>query len=295
MSHAKMPLRRGWHISAALNHRHLPLDHVPMSISSSPPGSSTSFDLVSDDTMSVRRLSPLPHPQAPRYLYYRLYQNGGPLASYRMFGSDDDERGDRIGRLHIDDLSPPRNIRCLKRYIALLEGFSPAHVEEIFLTSDSSESEEDTVRLDLSPGAPGCIPDAPIHGIILDGAHRSPPARPLPRSLDSIASCRLSCTPTSPLIYKNILWNIDATGFAEPFTYREEYTSWSIRGSCDPPGWREARIKSASLDPPPVKISGDSFANFGGPLLKEDRILVDDRIAIHHEFDTGLSSNKPEP
>ncbi|KAF8309624.1 hypothetical protein DL93DRAFT_2158224 [Clavulina sp. PMI_390] len=240
-----------------------------MSVPSSPRPSSNPFDLVSGDIVSARMVSPsLPRQVSQYYLhefavYYCLYQDGGPLPSYRMLGATDDEETMHLGRLPIAGLPPPRDIRCLKRYIARLEGFSAEQVEAIFLHSESVESEEDTARLSLSAGSPGYDPEHPIHGIIVDGAHRSAPVQPtLIRPLTSsdaqpqLPPSRLP-TPTllNTVIHNNVLHYVDANGFAEPKV--EQGRAWIVCGASDLPGWSKAHIKSPTLAPIIFQNSND--------------------------------------
>ncbi|KAF8307851.1 hypothetical protein DL93DRAFT_2221905 [Clavulina sp. PMI_390] len=251
-----------------------------MSDSFSPPPRSASFDLVSDATESARTPSPSPPAQASQHMYYRLYQDGVPLASYQAFGPSSDDRGDRIGRLHIDDITPPRGIQSLKRYIARLEGFNIQGVANIFLSRDSVKGEEETTRLDFSTASPGSHPLIPVHAVILDGARRSLPQKLLLPVLHHTASPQLLSTHSSAMIYNDIFWDVNSNGYGEPALLSPLDNSWSICGSCEPPGWKRAHIKKRSLDPLLLQKNDLSRPTGYGVIGKSDALLVDDRSII---------------
>ncbi|KAF8309622.1 hypothetical protein DL93DRAFT_1705524 [Clavulina sp. PMI_390] len=252
-----------------------------MSAMSSPPPSSTSFAFVDGESVNTQSAAASPPPSTIResqYLYYRLYQDGGPLGSYRKFGPDDNERSELIGRLLVDDIPPPRTIRNLKRYIARLEGFIGPQVEDILLSSASREGEEDTTFLEFSTYAPGCDFTHPVHVIILDGARRTLPGR-LPPSISGYASSpsRLS-TSSRTIFHQGVFWNVDAYGFGEPRV--DPDCSWTIVGAANPPGWTNAHIKSPSLAPMVYRIAEDRAPDFYGGIDRSHSLLVDSRTTI---------------
>ncbi|KAF8314062.1 hypothetical protein DL93DRAFT_1107581 [Clavulina sp. PMI_390] len=179
-----------------------------------------------------------------QYLYYCLYQDGSRLRTIHSYGSIEEDRKGGIGRLDTNLLPPPRNIKGLKRYIARLERFSATEVEAIFLTSESSESEDDSTRLDISANAPGRDSGEPIHAIIFDGAVRPPSGDPS-RSTGSVGSHSGAVLPAAApnlLIHKNAIWKVDSTGFAEPIC--QPGNSSQIVGPKEPPGWAPAHVKT---------------------------------------------------
>ncbi|KAF8307849.1 hypothetical protein DL93DRAFT_2171452 [Clavulina sp. PMI_390] len=98
-------------------------------------------------------------------LCYHVYQDGQPLTSHQSNGSNGahEEHSEQPSRLHIIHPPPPRNIRCLRRSITRLKGFREAQIEDIYLSSDSMEGEEDDARLNLSSDCPGCDPKNPMY------------------------------------------------------------------------------------------------------------------------------------
>ncbi|KAF8314065.1 hypothetical protein DL93DRAFT_2097468 [Clavulina sp. PMI_390] len=223
------------------------------------PPSYASFDVITNEASSIRTISPPPSSNLPaQYLlcqaaspgshpslvYYCLYQHGSRLRTTQTYGSSEENRKGGIGRLDIHTLSPPRNVKGLKRCIAHLEGFQATEVEEIFLTSESSEGEEDSARLDLSASAPGYDPNAAIHVTILDGALRAPPGDPSGSAVPTGSRPTVVSPPVDSniLIHKNAVWSVDASGFAEPACLPGK--SWQITGAKEPPGWIPARVKT---------------------------------------------------
>ncbi|KAF8314063.1 hypothetical protein DL93DRAFT_2155938 [Clavulina sp. PMI_390] len=262
-----------------------PLSSFPQSstasipLSTQPP-SYASFQVTPSENSSIRTVSPLPTGDLEaQYLYYCLHQDGGRIHTNQSYGSSDESLNGDIGRLNTNALSPPRNIKGLKRYIARLEGFSGADIEEIFLTNEANEGEPDATRLDLSPNAPGRDPTTPIHVTLLDNAARAPSGKHSGSTEPSGSSSAVALPPAASniLIHRNAIWNVDASGFAEPAC--APGNSSQISGAREPPGWMGAHIKTDSGHAFELRMAEGPNAKWY-QVWKKDYFLVDRRRTI---------------
>ncbi|KAF8323068.1 hypothetical protein DL93DRAFT_2223029 [Clavulina sp. PMI_390] len=178
-----------------------------------------------------------PAHQRAQFLYYSLYQDGGPRPSKQAFKSaTEDERNALIGRLYIKDIPPPRAMPDLKRLIARLEGFTGASdVQDIFF-SFTTQAVDDAERLDFSIGAPGTDENDPLEVIFVDGTTNNNQGSQTPPTPQAPPNTQLR---SLLLISDHNMWAVDANGFAEPKT--DSPGHFLHRDPESMPGWARGR------------------------------------------------------
>ncbi|KAF8307869.1 hypothetical protein DL93DRAFT_1974649 [Clavulina sp. PMI_390] len=228
-------------------------------------------------------------------LFYRLYQNDAPLSSYHPIRSRGDGEGnDRVGKVGVDEIAPPRTFGGLKRAIARAEGFNAGDFQSMH-AFNSTETLEDGSPVFLGATNPGVFDHSPIELVVTPGAARSTPS--VPRNPNNLPPAHppnmLESAPSLPnfphdvelpaysnlLIHNKRLWTVDATGFAEPRV--EAGNGYRIVGSLEPPGWVRARTQGnrrpAMIFDAAGELQHPIYLIEGSPLLVDRRKIRKER------------------
>lgn len=97
-------------------------------------------------------------PREPRYLYYRIYDKGGAIASKMSFDPDDEF----LGRIDTLSVTPPHTVSSLGFRIANAEGIVKNKFQ-LFEDTDGDHLMNDDKYLSLLEQTyPGCAEDGPI-------------------------------------------------------------------------------------------------------------------------------------
>ncbi|KIJ90674.1 hypothetical protein K443DRAFT_525302 [Laccaria amethystina LaAM-08-1] len=94
----------------------------------------------------------------PRYLYYRIYNKGGAIATRMSFDADDEF----LGRVNTLSVTPPHTVASLGSRIASAEGVVKSKIQ-LFEDTDGDALMDDNDQLSLlAQTYPGCAEDDPI-------------------------------------------------------------------------------------------------------------------------------------
>jgi len=98
-------------------------------------------------------------PAGPRYVYYRLYAEDGPIESANPVYTDDKY----LGRLPAKLVAPPHTAMSLKRCLSRIENINPNVQISLFIATSSQTPIDDAGCLSILayPG-PGCTPNEPM-------------------------------------------------------------------------------------------------------------------------------------
>ncbi|KAF8309655.1 hypothetical protein DL93DRAFT_2170220 [Clavulina sp. PMI_390] len=184
--------------------------------------------ITTGDDSRVSAAEPSGSQSRSKYMYYRMFQNDGPISSYHALGSGGTQGTGRIGRLRLDDLPPPRTIKILKRSIARREGFDPDATQQIYPYS-SAQVLEDPSPLDDLMTEVGNDRHSPLEILIQDDASRSPQT-----TLPSIS-------PPKPLTSDFSFWITNEAGEIQPNFDRKH--PYRLAMADPPPPWKRAHVK----------------------------------------------------